>query len=214
MEVTYLSHFIERKTPLYGGNKGLINFNNFQSISNGDTSNSLKICMPNHVGTHIDFPRHFNNKAKSSSDYPASFWIFQNVGFIHCNVDQIESFIEELDLNIEILILKTDFGLKRTHDDYIFKQPVIKSSLATIFKKRFKKLRVFGFDMISLTSKIDREEGKRAHLNFLIENEILILEDMKLDMLDKKPDKVIILPLQLLDVDGSPCNVICINETK
>lgn len=214
MEVSYLSHFIERKTPLYGGNKGLINFNKFQSISNGDTSNSLKICIPNHVGTHIDFPRHFSNKAKSSSDYPASFWIFKNVGFIHCNVDQIESFIEDLDLNIEILILKTDFGLKRTHDDYIFKQPVIKSSLATIFKKKFKKLRVFGFDMISLTSKIDREEGKRAHMNFLIENEILILEDMKLDMLDKKPDKVIILPLQLLDVDGSPCNVICINETK
>ena len=35
-----------------------------------------------------------------------------------------------------------------------------------IFKEKFKNIRVFGFDMISLTSKLDRDEGKKAHLDF------------------------------------------------
>ena len=39
----------------------------------------------------------------------------------------------------------------------------------SLFKSKFPKLRVFGFDMISLTSKLNRGEGKKAHQKFLIE---------------------------------------------
>ena len=64
--------------------------------------------------------------------------------------------------------------------------------------------------MISLTSKLDRAEGKKAHLNFLINNEILILEDMNLEKLFEKPNKVIIAPLQIKEASGVPCNVIAL----
>ena len=62
--------------------------------------------------------------------------------------------------------------------------------------------------MISLTSKLNRVEGKKAHLDFLIKYEILILEDMNIQGLVRAPNKVIISPLQISDADGSPCNVI------
>ena len=71
-------------------------------------------------------------------------------------------------------------------------------------------LRVFGFDMISLTSKLDRAEGKLAHIAFLIENVILVLEDMNLEILSITPSTVIISTLQLEGADGGPCNVIAI----
>ena len=62
--------------------------------------------------------------------------------------------------------------------------------------------------MISLTSLNDKEEGKRAHINFLINHDILILEDMNLDPINTIPDTIILSPLQIQNADGVPCTVI------
>ena len=65
--------------------------------------------------------------------------------------------------------------------------------------------------MIALTGELDRQEGKGAHEAFLLDEEILILEDMKLDNLNKTPKIVIVAPLLIDKVDGSPCTVFAIN---
>ena len=206
-EITYLSYFLNEETPAYGGEEGSIIFDRVRSIANGDTSNNLRLTFPNHIGTHIDFPFHFDLNGKKGSEYPASFWIFNSVGFIQCDVDSIEDQIINLPNDIECLILKTGFAVNRDKEIYWKEQPVIKANLATLFRARFPKLRLFGFDMISLTSKLDRSEGKQAHLSFLIDNEILILEDMNLDNLSSTPKKVIVSPLQIDNADGGPCTV-------
>lgn len=208
MNPMFLSHFIDENTPTYGGILDTISFSSISSINQGDTANSLKIRFPNHVGTHLDFPFHFNNNGKSSSDYSADFWIFRNVGFLNCSIAEVPVKLRQLPSDIELLILKTGFGEKRYEEVYWKSQPIIPASFASLFKSHFPNLRVFGFDMISLTSKLNRSEGKKAHLAFLVEEEILILEDMKLDELDVTPNKVIISPLQLKSVDGTPCTVI------
>ena len=204
----YLSYFINEKTPLYGGGKDIIKINKVRSISNGDNSNNLFLNFPAHSGTHIDFPFHFSNEGKKSHQYPASFWVFNKIGFLECLVDDIFNHLENLPSNIEMLILKTGFGINRSKKKYWSEQPIIPSRLAGILKKKFPKLRVFGFDLISLTSKLNREEGKNAHIEFLIKNDILVLEDMNLEKLTFTPNKVIIAPLQIHSADGVPCNVI------
>lgn len=206
----YLSYFLNRCTPAYGGEKDTIKFEKTKSIGNGDTSNNLKISFPNHIGTHIDFPFHFSDSGKKCNDYPASFWVFNKVGFLNCNLDQLEDQLENLSSDIELLILKTGFAKHRNEETYWKEQPVLASKFASIFRSKFPFLRVFGFDMISLTSKLDRVEGKLAHISFLIENDILILEDMNLENLSNTPSTVIISPLQLEGADGGPCNVIAI----
>ncbi len=203
-----LSFFLNDSTPAYGGAKGVIKVDQITSIRNGDTANNSRIIFNNHIGTHIDFPYHFSENGKKSSDYSESFWIFNNVGFINCQINQVENEIQKLDIDIEILILKTGFGSKRGEVDYWKNQPVIPSKFAHIFKNKFPKLRVFGFDMISLTSKLNRDEGKKAHIDFLIKNDILILEDMNLSKLTKSPEKIIISPFLVDNIDGIPCNVI------
>ena len=209
-QIIYLSYFLNEKTPAYGGEEGSIVFDRVKSIANGDTSNNLKLTFPNHIGTHVDFPFHFNLDGKKGSDYPADFWVFNSVGFIQCDVDSIEEHLSGLPTDIECLILKTGFASNRGNEVYWKEQPVIKSYLANVFKEKFPKLRLFGFDMISLTSKLDRQEGKLAHIGFLIENDILILEDMNLENLSNTPSTVIISPLQLEGADGGPCSVIAI----
>ena len=207
-QAQYLSYFINDETPLYGGDKDIIKINKVRSILNGDNTNNSFLNFPAHSGTHIDFPFHFSNEGKKSHDYEASFWIFNKIGFLECFPEEIFNHLDNLPSNIEILILKTGFGINRSKKIYWSEQPIIPSRLAGIIKKKFPKLRVFGFDLISLTSKLNREEGKKAHIEFLIKNDILILEDMNLEKLTFKPKKIIIAPLQIQSVDGVPCNVI------
>ena len=208
MTPIYLSYFLDSKTPAYGGKTNSVNIHFTKSISNGDTSNDQIIKFPGHIGTHIDFPFHFSNSGKKCEDYPASFWIFNKVGFLTCEIEKVKDNLANLPRDIEILLLKTGFGSNRGESLYWTNQPIIPSHFAELFREKFPELRVFGFDMISLTSKLDRVEGKGAHINFLIKNEILILEDMNLGELIIKPNKVLIAPLQMKEASGVPCNVI------
>lgn len=208
MNPIYLSYFIKTDTPVYGGLKGQIKIESIRSIDRGDNSNNLQFKFPAHIGTHIDFPYHFSINGKKSNDYPPSFWIFHKVGFLNCTIDEVETKIDNLPADIEILILKTGFGSNRDKEIYWSNQPVIPARLATLFKTKFPSLRVFGFDMISLTSKLDRVEGKAAHINFLINNDILVLEDMNLENISGTPKTVLVAPLQINAADGVPCNVI------
>ncbi|MFZ2784346.1 MAG: cyclase family protein [Sediminibacterium sp.] len=207
-EPLYLSYSLDESTPVYGGEIGAFSKKKKSAIENGDTANSLILNFPNHIGTHIDFPYHFNLNGKTSSDYPAAFWIFSKVGFISGSIEDIPKKISQLEEDIDLLIWKSGFGTYRSSERYWKEQPVIPSSLAVLFRKRFPLLRVFGFDMISMTSKLDRPEGRKAHLQFLIDSDILLLEDMRLEHLHTSPDTVIILPLQIAKSDGAPCTVI------
>lgn len=204
----YLSYFIENNTPVYGGKEGTIHIEQSRSINKGDTTNELKISMPNHIGTHIDFPFHFSDKGKKSNDYPADYWISNKIGFLQCSIEEMPQQINELPGDTEFLFVKTGFAKKRGEQEYWASQPVIPAAYASMLKRKFSSLRVFGFDMISLTSKLDRAEGSRAHISFLLENEILVLEDMDLSSLHSTPSTVIISPLQLKEADGVPCTVI------
>ena len=208
MNPIFLSYFLEESTPTYGGTEGTIIIERIRAISAGDTSNNLNLSFPNHVCTHIDFPYHFDDNGKTINDYPASFWLFNKIGFLKCAVEEIPVKIMELPKDIEILILKTGFGKNRGEKEYWDAQPVIPAAYAVLLRKRFISLRVFGFDFISLTSKLDRVEGRNAHLEFLKANEILLLEDMNLEKLFDTPSNIVLLPLLVAFADGSPCAVI------
>jgi kynurenine formamidase len=206
--IIYLSHFIKENTPVYGGDTEVIQLEKIRTISKGDTSNNLKLTFPGHVNTHIDFPYHFHDNGKKSNDYAPINWIFNKVGFISSSIEDIENKIAYLPKDIECLILKTGFEQYRGLEKYWKEQPIINAALATTLKSKFPNLRLFGFDMISLTSKLDRSEGKKAHLAFLIENDILILEDMHLAFLEHTPKQIIVAPLQIDNADGVPCTVL------
>ena len=205
---TFLSFELNENSPVYGGKDDKLKILKTNQIKEGKTSNNLHLSFPNHIGTHIDFPKHFSDKGKTQSNYSASFWIFNKVGFLNCSIDKVPKMIKTLDKSLEILILKTGFGKNRGKEIYWKNQPVIPAYYASLLKKQFPKIRVFGFDMISLTSLKNKEEGKKAHVNFLIDHDILILEDMNLAKINTTPHTIILSPLQIENADGVPCTVI------
>lgn len=193
--------------PTYGNQQGKVNITQASSMSNGSTSNSLMLQFPNHIGTHIDFPKHFCNNGKSLSDYADDFWFFNKIGFIESSFAELETILNTVDNEIEILIVKTGFEQFRGTERYTLAQPVIEPYLASLLKHKFKNLRVLGFDMISISSYLDRKKGREAHHAFLCDNDILLLEDMRLQDLRETPQSLIVAPLQIKKADGVPCFV-------
>jgi arylformamidase len=204
----FLSHIINENTPAYGGAKNAVEISYIKSRAKGDNSNDSTLRLPAHIGTHIDFPRHFDDAGKPLNDYEAAFWRFSKVGFVSCPVDAFSEALDTIPADIELLIWKSGFGGKRETEAYWKEQPVIPSEFAWLLRKKFPGLRVFGFDMISLTSQLDKAEGKKAHTSFLLETNILVIEDMKLDALNEAPEEVVVCPLLIDGADGSPCTII------
>ena len=76
-----LTHWINETTPSYG-NQGGFTRSSLSAINEGRTANTEEWVFNNHLGTHIDFPKHFDDKGLSSSDYKNSFFVYDKVGII------------------------------------------------------------------------------------------------------------------------------------
>ena len=209
----YLSYFLDDKTPIYGGDSG-IDVIKLNDISKGDTANTKRISFHNHSGTHIDFPNHFLENGKFSSDYEANFWIFNNPYVVKISPDEDEiillekSLIETIPKETDFLILDTGFYKHRGSKKFWNNNPGISPNLAKLLKLRCPNIRVLGMDTISLTSYQNRILGRESHRKFLGENDILLVEDMNLKNLNSQPVKLMCFPILIKEVDGCPVTII------
>lgn len=215
-KIKLLSYLITNDTPSYGNkDKVLIRIND--NINLGNTSNtSTWIFTNNHIGTHIDAPVHFNKNGKKLCDFDADFFIFNNVQvIIHtCDSSKLIS-INDIDFSIidekcELLIIKTNYGRFRNDSKYWVDSPSISLELSKYIREKFINLRLIGFDFISLTSQVYKEEGKKCHIEFLSNNErpILIVEDMYLaEIINNDIEWAVVSPLFVEDGNGSPVTI-------
>ena len=127
--IFFLSHYISNETPLYGNGKG-IELTPDKQIHSGDSCNTTNFAFPNHSGTHIDFPYHFNPAGKTINDYPAEYWQFDYVETIDLSgkVDDSQIIGPELLTSLgnkktELLLIKTGYGAYRGTDRYTLTPP-------------------------------------------------------------------------------------------
>ena len=212
-----LSHRIDEKTPSYA-NQGGFKRMPISSIKEGRTANSEKWILNNHLGTHIDFPLHFSDNGKTSSDYEV-FLVFNKIGIIILEkipqpgsillCSQIQNYLENIDKEIEVLLIKTNFEKYRGTPNYWENNFGFDPQIADYLRKNFINLKIFGFDSISLTSIKNRQIGAIAHQKFLLnDSPILIIEDMKLSSLNNKMiiNKIIFSFFPVTKTDGVPVN--------
>ncbi len=183
----------------------------------GDTSNNTEFWMPTHYGTHIDYPFHFSENGKTGSVYEAKDFVFSNVKVLDLDLRNRENkligpedIIMEADDTVDALIINTSYSNIRDEDKYWNDGPGFAVETANRLKEVFKNLKIIGFDSISLTNFNNRPLGRVAHKAFLIENDLIILEDMKLDNLQSigNINKLIVAPLRMINADGAPVTVL------
>jgi kynurenine formamidase len=216
MNCSYLSYHINNETPQYGGAKA-IDIRQGSSMSEGDSANSTLLHFPNHVGTHIDFPRHFGDHGKTLNDYDAGSWEFIHPFLL--NYDAAEEEIIDLEdelLSIpeetDFLLIRTGFQQYRGQEKYWNYNPGLAPQLAEKLRARCPGLKAAGFDFISLSSYQNRPLGRESHKAFLLNQDILIIEDMALAHITGKLKRVCALPLMIDQADGGPITVIAWHE--
>lgn len=212
----FLSHPVSINTPLYGGAKD-INISIQTAISSGDTSNSLFLSFPNHVGTHLDVPYHFFDNGKKLTEYDSSFWIFNHP--ICVDVPSKDGYLVKyndvanaIDKQTDLLLIRTGYEIYRNKKKYWQKNPGLSVNLATELRLNHPNIRAVGIDTISITSRLHRKEGRKAHKEFLGDafdsSPIILIEDMSLKRYTKIISQVIVAPLRINDADGAPSTII------
>ena len=213
----YLSHFLSENTPTYG-KRDKFKIKKTSSIENGDTANSHSLNLStNHMGTHIDLPKHFFDNGQNLNDFNPSYWFYKHVSLINLPKENGELIVLEDFLNhdfnqkTEILLIKTGFEKFRDKDEYWKENPGVSPEVADYLRKRCPNIRTLGFDFISLTSFKHRAIGKEAHQAFLNpERPITIIEDMHLENLNISPISLSVAPLLIKDINSAPVNVIAL----
>lgn len=214
----FLSYHLCSDTPGYGAREKFEMYH-IGDMAKGDISNHSKITTSLHLGTHIDFPKHFFAEGLSSLDFDANFFVFEKPLFIELEPKSKiveKELIDKLDVlkdeSYDILLIKTREGVKRNQPEYFEQNTGFSAKIATFLREYYPKVRVVGFDTISVSSITDRASGREAHKSFLNPyNPILLLEDMDLSQLDTSVSikKIIVAPLRVFGADAALCTVIC-----
>jgi len=212
----YLSYPLSPETPAYGGGDSLQVLSG-KCLQSGDSCNTSSWKLSNHLGTHIDFPKHFAKNGKAGDDYPPEFWIFNHPKLVDlsslnpgCLIGPADLEKAELVPNVDLLLIKTGFCYLRAEPLYWQKNPGLYPSMADWLRERFPYLKAIGFDSISLSSFMHRELGRKAHSAFLDHHRPLLpLEDVNLSFVDVETrlKEVIISPLVVAQSDAAPCTV-------
>lgn len=219
----YLNHFLSESTPLYG-NRGKIKIEKNSGIKEGGTSNSSFLSFPAHCGTHIDAPKHFDQKGKTLDMYPPSFWFSSEVHFIniHCELGELitisligEDKLNAIPIDCQFLIIKSGAEKWRTQSPNLYSEsgPGLGLDFAKWIRAN-RSLKFLGMDFISASSFCSREVGRMVHRELLgsrvdqSTKPILLIEDMALEKVAFAPKAVWVVPLMYLGADGAPVSII------
>lgn len=183
------------------------------SIEQGDATNNTTIRMSSHFGTHLDFPSHFSETGARCEDYLPEFFLFSRVGTADVkpgsgspliSAADLEAALHGMDEAIECLVLRTGMGFYRFDEKYWNDNYGFDTGVAAYLRERFPRLRVLGFDLISLSSVHRRETGRNVHREFF-ENGILPLEDMDLRQFSNgRIEEMILSPLRVAGAEAAP----------
>lgn len=211
-----LSHIIDSETPSYGNREKFI-VEDLSRIADGSSANSSKWTFTtNHIGTHIDMPKHFFEEGQTLTDVTVDFWFSDKVQLIDVpctDAKLIESdhLTDDINNKTEILLIRTGYEKYRKTDKYWNDNPGLSASFGTWLRKKRPTIKIVGFDFLSLTSWKFRNEGKFAHQVFLdssVEgNPICIIEDMALHNFKSQIKKIVVSPVFVQNTNGSPVTV-------
>lgn len=213
--VAFLSHVVGADTPAYGGGIGF-SCEHISCIATGDTANSSRWCLPNHLGTHVDVPRHFFDSGESVDHYSASDWCFERPILVDVSVADdaliMPSLIADaLPIDADLLLIRTGFEAHRHSQRYWQRNPGLSAELGVWLRSFRPRVRAVGMDLISATAREHRLEGRLAHRAFLEPtgegHPVLLIEDMALQCASEMLRKVIVAPLRAREANGGPCTV-------
>jgi arylformamidase len=184
-----------------------------------DASNVFSLRLCNHIGTHIDGPKHFDAAKPPLSAWPLESFVFHRVAV--CDVPKGDGqLITEEDLqaagqaigNHDLLLFRTGFGAVREADPGRYRDagPGLSAAAAEHIVQHLPAVKAIGIDSLSLACPRHLEDGLQAHRILMspAERYVFIIEDMNLQHDLTGVRAVYALPLRCEQLDSAPCTVL------
>ncbi len=212
----FLSYPLAEENPGYGS-KSRVMIKKVKSIQFGDSCESFELSLSNHTGTHVDCPAHFFRKGLKVADINASSWNFNSPQVIKVRLRSgellgVEALERKIKPKTDLLLIQSGWAKIRDQKEYSEANPGIQASVGRFLRSKYPNIRGIGFDWISLSSYLNRPEGRLAHQAFLDPKgkgqPILIIEDMDLRKATPRLKQVLVLPLRVEGIDSAPCTVL------
>jgi arylformamidase len=173
-------------------------------IAKGDQANVSRISLSSHTGSHIDAPRHFDDRGLSLEDIPLSRLLGPSLVVDLRGVSVIDrQTLAALPLEgVERLLFRTDnsslWSGKGFNENYVH----LCSDGAELLAAKGVKL--VGIDYLS----IEKFDGNGAVHRLLLGNSIIILEGLNLDGIEAGEYELLCLPLKIEAGDGAPVRAV------
>jgi arylformamidase len=183
-----ITRSINNKTKIYDGDPSLEIKEVFSVEKYGYSVN--KITFGSHMGTHIDFPRHFYKNGKTSSDYTLEYMQGRAV-LIEGNSKVIfeKEIFGEHDINAGdiVLIKNADKGITLEAAEYLV----------------YNKIKMICTDSID----IEEYEDFCVHKK-LLGNDILIIENAFLENVEEGEYNIYVFPLKIDNMEALPVRAV------
>ena len=223
MSFVHLSHILDPKDGAFPGEPTLEVRQDSVVSETGKPFNSTISTLPNHVGTHMDGPHHFNTTGLDFHELPIEFFAYEGDEVLVVDLphrgkprevilkEDIEPYAEQLK-GKRLLLLRTGFVKIKFTDPHTYEHEgvSIHPEFSKYLNEEFPELACIGVDFRSLGSPTN-DYGPEAH-RWLLGNYtghiICAIEDINLEPLGEKKIKAITLgPLRVKGVDSSQVNV-------
>lgn len=221
----HLSHVLDPKHGAFPG-EATLTIEQDRVVStepDGCPFNAVIMHLPNHFGTHMDGPHHFNTTGADFDELPIEYFYYFGEEIVvvdlpeKCQPDAIitkadvEKFADQIK-GKRLLLLRTGFGKYKFSDPELFENhnPSLHWDLTKWLNEEFPELCCIGMDFLSIGS-THTDLGPEAHrwlLGNYTDHVIVAIEDMILDVLEDREIKLITMgPLRTKGVDSCQVNI-------
>lgn len=160
-----------------------------------------------HTGTHIDAPAHFTKNGKTLDQLPLDkfYGPCKILDLTHINDKIMEKDLEKFEIKEnDIIILKTKNSNAPENGEFIYDYVYLEKTGAKFLAD--KKIKTFGFDYLGIESNQPNHETHK----YLLENEIPIIEGLRLKNINAGEYILSCLPIFIKNADGAPARAVLI----
>lgn len=206
MKIHDISMTIKADMPVYKNLTHKVpiikNVDNYSNASHYETLVTLNL----HTGTHVDFPLHMIENGKNSNTEVIENYIGEATVFDLTHLNDHIGLADVTSLDIK----ENDFVLFKTKNsfDEVFNFDFI--YLDKHAAKYLSELKVKGVGIDTLG--IERAQSGHETHKYLLSNDIVILEGIRLKDITPKSYQLIALPIKIADVEASFCRAVLIEK--
>lgn len=169
-------------------------------IGKDRTSNTSRITMGTHIGTHVDAPWHYEPDGRRVHEVDPAVFFGEALVLDFTGVQRISAEMLRGRRLLKRLLFKTSASSRPHNAPFDEKYPSLTADAATYLVEQGVVLT--GIDSPGIAP--FKEPGRDTH-HILLREDVFVIENLRLGAVEAGVHAFVVLPLPVVGADGSPC---------